>query len=138
MLGLYQAIEEAKLGGVGSEVSPAAALAAVLKVDQDALPPRLVQQIKGRPSEFERSRSDLGATEVERGCGSNRVLQVRRRSSIRWFSMRLLPPNRGQRLCARDRPRAGWLGKPTVWPLTEKPKGLAWIPGIDFTAIWSQ
>ena len=46
MLGLYQAIEEAKLGGAGSGVSPAAALAAVLKVDQDALPPRLVQQIR--------------------------------------------------------------------------------------------
>jgi hypothetical protein len=108
MLGLYQAIEEAKLGDIGSGVSPAAALAAVLKVDQDALPPRLVQQIRAGRVNFERSRSDLGATEVERGCGSNRVHH--------WYSMRLLPPNRGQRLCFRDRPPAGWLGKPTVWP----------------------
>jgi hypothetical protein len=46
LLGLHQAIEGAKLGGVGSGVSPATALAVGLKVDQDALPPALVQQIK--------------------------------------------------------------------------------------------
>ena len=45
-LGLHQAIEGAKLGGVGPGVSPATALAVGLKVDQDALPPALVQQIK--------------------------------------------------------------------------------------------
>jgi len=46
MLGLHQAIEGAKLGGVGPGVSPATALAVGLKVDQDALPARLIQQIK--------------------------------------------------------------------------------------------
>ena len=46
ILGLHQAIEGAKLGGVGPGVSPATALAVGLKVDQDALPPALVQQIK--------------------------------------------------------------------------------------------
>jgi hypothetical protein len=46
MLGLHQAIEGAKLGGVGPGVSPTTALAVGLKVDQDALPPALVQQIK--------------------------------------------------------------------------------------------
>ena len=46
MLGLHQAIEGAKLGGVGPGVSPATALAVGLKVDEDALPPALVQQIK--------------------------------------------------------------------------------------------
>jgi len=46
MLGLHQAIEGARLGGVGPGVSPATALAVGLKVDQDALPPALVQQIK--------------------------------------------------------------------------------------------
>lgn len=45
-LGLHQAIEGAKLGGVGPGVSPATALAVGLKVDQDALPLGLVQQIK--------------------------------------------------------------------------------------------
>jgi hypothetical protein len=45
-LGLHKAIEGAKLGGVGPGVSPATALAVGLKVDQDALPPALVQQIK--------------------------------------------------------------------------------------------
>src|SRR6476620_11022996 len=46
LLGLHQAIEGAKLGGVGPGVSPSTALAVGLKVDQDALPPALVQQIK--------------------------------------------------------------------------------------------
>ena len=42
---LHQAIEGAGLGGVGPGVSPAVALAAGLKVDVDALPSNLLQQI---------------------------------------------------------------------------------------------
>src|SRR5580765_3112687 len=45
-LQLHKAIEGAQHGGVGPGVSPATALAVGLKVDQDALPPALVQQIK--------------------------------------------------------------------------------------------
>jgi hypothetical protein len=45
-LGLHQAIAGVKLGGVGPGVSPATALAVGLKVDQDALPPGLVQKIQ--------------------------------------------------------------------------------------------
>jgi len=45
-LGLHRAIAGAKLGGVGPGVSPATALSVGLKVDQDALPPALVQQIQ--------------------------------------------------------------------------------------------
>ena len=45
-LKLHQAIEGAKLGGVGPGVSPATALAVGLKVDQDALPVSLVQALK--------------------------------------------------------------------------------------------
>lgn len=48
-LKLHQAIEGAGLGGVGPGVSPKTALAVGLKVDIDALPANLVQQIeKGR------------------------------------------------------------------------------------------
>ena len=48
-LKLHQAIEGAKLGGVGSGVSPNTALAVGLKVDVDALPRNLLEQIeKGR------------------------------------------------------------------------------------------
>ena len=48
-LKLHQAIEGAGLGGVGPGVSPKTALAVGLKVDIDALPSNLVQQIeKGR------------------------------------------------------------------------------------------
>lgn len=45
-LKLHQAIEGAKLGGVGPGVSPATALAVGLKVDVDALPPNLVHAIE--------------------------------------------------------------------------------------------
>lgn len=45
-LNLHQAIEGAKLGGVGPGVSPATALAVGLKVDLDALPPSLVAALK--------------------------------------------------------------------------------------------
>lgn len=45
-LKLHRAIEGAKLGGVGSGVSPKTALAVGLKVDMDALPAALVEQVK--------------------------------------------------------------------------------------------
>jgi hypothetical protein len=45
-LQLHRAIEGAKLGGVGAGVSPRTALALGLKVDVDALPPELRQQLK--------------------------------------------------------------------------------------------
>ena len=45
-LKLHQAIEGARLGGVGPGVSPATALSVGLKVDQDALPPSLVRALK--------------------------------------------------------------------------------------------
>jgi len=45
-LHLHEAIEGARLGGIGPGVSPATALSLGLKVDLDALPQSLVQQIK--------------------------------------------------------------------------------------------
>jgi hypothetical protein len=45
-LQLHQAIAGAPLGGVGPGVSPKTALAVGLKVDADALPPALVQQLQ--------------------------------------------------------------------------------------------
>ena len=45
-LQLHKAIAGARLGGVGPGVSPATALAVGLKVDVDALPPQLVQQLR--------------------------------------------------------------------------------------------
>lgn len=45
-LHFHEAIEGAKFGGIGPGVSPATALSLGLKVDLDALPPALVQQIK--------------------------------------------------------------------------------------------
>ena len=45
-LKLHRAIEGAKFGGVGPGLSPKAALALGLKVDLDALPPSLVEELK--------------------------------------------------------------------------------------------
>lgn len=45
-LKLHQAIEGTKFGGVGSGLSPNAALAAGLKVDVDALPEELIEQLQ--------------------------------------------------------------------------------------------
>jgi hypothetical protein len=45
-LKLHQAIEGSKLGGVGAGVSPNTALSVGLKVDVDALPPMLIQELK--------------------------------------------------------------------------------------------
>src|SRR6266700_6025721 len=45
-LHLHQAIEGAKLGGVGPGVSPSTALAVGLKVDVEALPPALIAALK--------------------------------------------------------------------------------------------
>ena len=45
-LQLHKALEGAQHGGVGPGVSPATALAVGLKVDQDALPPELIRQIR--------------------------------------------------------------------------------------------
>jgi hypothetical protein len=45
-LHLHQAIEGARLNGVGAGVSPATALAVGLKVDVDALPPKFVQALR--------------------------------------------------------------------------------------------
>ena len=45
-LQLHRAIEGGRFGGVGPGVSPKTALAVGLKVDMDALPPALVDQIK--------------------------------------------------------------------------------------------
>jgi hypothetical protein len=45
-IGLHQAIEGSKFGGVGPGVSPRTALAVGLKVDQDALPAAVVQAVQ--------------------------------------------------------------------------------------------
>ncbi|HKD06783.1 MAG TPA: hypothetical protein VKB79_12850 [Bryobacteraceae bacterium] len=49
MLGLHRAIEGSALGGVGPGLSPVAALMAGLKVDVDALPSNVVEQILQGP-----------------------------------------------------------------------------------------
>ncbi|HEY3059681.1 MAG TPA: hypothetical protein VGL99_11970 [Chloroflexota bacterium] len=52
-IGLHQALEGSKFGGVGGGVSPKTALSVGLKVDQDALPPAVVQAIQAGQVDLE-------------------------------------------------------------------------------------
>lgn len=76
-LHLHEAIEGAKLGGVGPGISPATALFLGLKVDVDALPPSLVQQLQEGQSRPERSRRDTGSIRAELRGRRDRAFQVR-------------------------------------------------------------
>ena len=74
-LHLHEAIEGAKLGGIGPGISPATALSLGLKVDLDALPASLVQQTQIGQSKSERSRRDAGSAEAQRSGGRDRAFQ---------------------------------------------------------------
>lgn len=84
-LKLHQAIAGAKLGGVGPGVSPKTALAVGLKVDMDALPADLVEQIKAGKVNLDdpattlallKLNSVLGVTGFFSGDGSLRSMGI--------------------------------------------------------------
>lgn len=68
-LKLHQAIAGAKLGGVGSGVSPKTALAVGLKVDVDALPPALVEQLKAGKVDLDNSATTLALLKLNAVVG---------------------------------------------------------------------
>ena len=68
-LGLHQAIEGAKLGGVGPGVSPKAALAVGLKVDADALPSELVKQLKAGKVDLDSTATTLALLKLNAVVG---------------------------------------------------------------------
>jgi hypothetical protein len=68
-LKLHQAIAGAKLGGVGPGVSPKTALAVGLKVDVDALPPALVEQLKAGKVDLDNSATTLALLKLNAVVG---------------------------------------------------------------------
>ena len=68
-LKLHQAIAGAKLGGVGPGVSPKTALAVGLKVDVDALPPALVEQLKAGEVDLDNSATTLALLKLNAVVG---------------------------------------------------------------------
>jgi len=68
-LKLHQAIEGAAHGGVGPGVSPKTALAVGLKVDMDALPPDLVEQVKAGKVNLDDSATTLALLKLNAVVG---------------------------------------------------------------------
>lgn len=71
-LGLHQAIEGAKLGGAGPGVSPKTALAVGLKVDVDALPSQLVEQLKAGKVDLDSPSTTLALLKLNAVVGVTR------------------------------------------------------------------
>ena len=105
-LKLHQAIEGARLGGVGPGVSPATALAVGLKVDAEALPPDVLNAIRRGRRQSQGSGRDAGAARCERGRRAHRSSRPCRRSQIGRHSVLAVPFDRRQLRRAGHRPQA--------------------------------
>lgn len=68
-LQLHRAIAGAKLGGVGPGVSPKTALAVGLRVDAEALPEKLVQQLKARQVDLDDPATTLALLKLDAVVG---------------------------------------------------------------------
>ena len=82
-LKLHRAIAGAKLGGVGSGVSPKAALSVGLKVDVDAVPAPVAAALKAGKVDLDDPALDDGAAEGQRRRGRNRTFRRLRAGSRR-------------------------------------------------------
>jgi len=74
-LKLHEAIEGAKLGGVGPGVSPKTALAVGLKVDVDALPPSLIEQLKAGKVDLDDPATTLALLKLNSVVGVTGIFQ---------------------------------------------------------------
>jgi hypothetical protein len=74
-LHLHQAIEGVKFGGIGPGISPATALSLGLKVDLDALPASLVQQLKLSKVNLNDPAVTLALLQLNAVGGSDRAFQ---------------------------------------------------------------
>jgi len=82
-LQLHKAIAGARLGGVGPGVSPATALAVGLKVDIDALPPQVVQQLRAGRVDLNDPASTLALLKANAVVGVKGILdQTGKLSSV--------------------------------------------------------
>ncbi len=111
-LKLHQAIEGSKLGGVGPGVSPKTALSVGLKVDMDALPESLVQQIKAGKIDLDDPATTLALIKLDAVLGMIRKFQLERKSQISRLELRRLSLECRRRIYAGCRSSARRLGEP--------------------------
>ena len=109
-LGLHQAIEGAKLGGVGPGVSPKVALVVGLKVDADALPSELVKQLKAGKVDLDSTATTLallklnavvGVTGRFQNDGSLRSIGIQCAFCHSTVNDSLAPRRRNHRACSQ-------------------------------------
>lgn len=116
-LGLHQAIEGSALGGVGPGVSPISALSAGLKVDVDALPGSLVQQVLHGQVNLNDPAVTVALLKLKAVVGVTGVFDSSGEPSIAGYTVRALPFDCGQftpalPVRASAKPRYGLCGPP--------------------------
>ena len=100
-LQLHKAIAGEQNGGVGPGVSPKTALSVGLKVDADALPDALKQQIKAGKVNLDDPATTIAAAQTQRRRRCHRLCQPRRQRRVDGHSVRVLSLDRRQ---PRSRP----------------------------------
>jgi hypothetical protein len=110
-LHLHQAIEGAKLGGVGPGVSPNVALAVGLKVDLDALPASVIQAIRQGKFDLNDPANTLALLRLNSVVGLTGFFSEQ--GTLRSVGIQCpLPFHCRQLLCSRDWPSFGRVGEP--------------------------
>src|SRR6516164_7076807 len=109
-LHLHQAIAGEKLGGVGPGVSPKTALAVGLKVDMDALPASLVDQLKAGKVNLDDPATTLALLKLNAVVGVTGPLRQPGETGVNGNSVLLVSFHR--RRCAGPGHRSppGWMG----------------------------
>lgn len=124
-LKLHQAIEGAKLGGIGSGVSPKTALAAGLKVDVDALPANLLSALNHGQVNLDDPRTTLVLLKFNAVVGVTGFFNSRN-APIAWDSV--FPVSFHGRQCPADLLRRLDSAQPRHW-LHRPPTGRVAEPG---------
>ena len=111
-LQLHKAIAGAKNGGVGAGVSPKTALSVGLKVDADALPAPLVQQIKAGKVDLDDPATTLALLKLNAVVGVNGHFEPGRQHPLDGHPVRVLPLDRRRLVRSRHRKAPRRMGEP--------------------------
>ena len=109
-LHLHQAIAGEKQGGVGPGVSPKTALAVGLKVDLDALPASLVDQLKAGKVNLDDPATTLALLKLNAVVGVTGPLRQPGETGVNGNSVLLMSFHRRRRAGPRHRSPPGWMG----------------------------
>jgi hypothetical protein len=109
---LHRAIAGDKHGGVGSGVSPKTALGVGLKVDSEALPASLADQIKKGAVNLDDPAATLALLKLDAVVGVKVPVRQRRGAGLHGHHLRLVPLDGGRLVRAGHRTSARRLGEP--------------------------